>query len=263
MSNNSNLTKSRKTLTALLVALVVGLLAPVANAQPAHAAPYELGYLWALNFDFDKDFNALLTIEVGPWENGDLVKVEESSTAIVKCSPAGNVTLDKGSAVFAAGGYLECEMDLAAIVAANHGLQIDQVDTYGSIIVRARLNSTSNSVSPIFTHPDAAYSLDFTNTSSVKVSQQLWNGIGPSEATFPGITTNTWNSYTFFYRCISNGGPCDANFAAGPQQDSQMTAGSWAQFSTGPTSFQIGSNGAATFTGRIDHLIVDPGNSAH
>ena len=255
---------TRKSYAAFLLALLLGLLLPVAaSPQPAYAQAVELGYLWSLDFTFDNDYNALLTIEVGPWENGDLVEVTEVSTAIVKCSPSGDVTLKAGSAVFNAGGYLECEMDLAAIVAANHGLQIDPVDTYGSIILRTRLNGSANALAPIFTHPDAAYSLDFTQTSAVTMNQQLWNGLGVSQAAFPGITINTWNTYTFFYRCISNGGPCDMNFAAAAQTNSAPTAGSYTQFSTGPTGFLIGSNGATTFTGSIDHLLVDPGNSAH
>ena len=263
MSHNLPARPNRKPFAGLLVALLLGLLLPVAQPRAAFAQPVELGYLWALNFSFDNDFNGLLTIEVGPWQDGDLVEVTESSTAIVRCSPVGNVTLDKGTAVFAAGGYLACDMDLASIVAANHGLNINPVDTYGSIVVRTRLNGASATVAPIFTHPNAAYSLDFTQTSAVKLSQQLWNGIGATEANFPGVTINTWNAYTYFYRCISHGGPCDANFAAGPQKQSFATAGSRVQFDTGPTSFQIGSNGAATFTGRIDHLVIDPGNSAH
>jgi hypothetical protein len=219
----------------------------------------EIGYLWSIFFDFDKSYDAILTIEVGPWKDGDLVEVHESSTTVIRCTPIGGVALGGGIATFT-GGHLECPLDLAATVLNNHKLSINAVDTYGSILLRTRMMSNSNTVVPLFTHPDASYSLDFSATSSVTMQQQLWNGLGLSQANFMGVTINTWQTYTYLYRCISHGGPCDANFAVGPQSQSFPTAGSRVQFSTGPTSFQVG---GAAFNGQIDALLIDPGNSAH
>ena len=52
--------------------LILGLLFPLATPQPARAE-VEYGYLWLLYFDFEQSFDGVLTIEVGPWENGNLV----------------------------------------------------------------------------------------------------------------------------------------------------------------------------------------------
>lgn len=245
------------------VLLLAGLLLPFAQPVPVYAQDEEIGYLWSLYFDFEQDFNGVLTIEVGPWENGNLVEVTESSTTRVRCTRVGNVQLNGGHAVFDGTGYLTCAMDLAAIVAANHGLVIDDVDDYGSIVLRTRALAATTSVMPIFTHPDAAYTLDFSQTWGVTHGQDLWNNAGLLQASFPGVSINTWNVHTMLYSCISNGGPCDATFMAGPQVQTIPTAGSRVQWSTGPTVFEIGYDNGTFFNGRMDALLIDPGNSAH
>ena len=241
--------------------LVLGLLFPLAAPQPARAE-VEYGYLWSLYFDFEQSFDGVLTIEVGPWENGNLVSVDETSTATVTCNRVGSVGLNGGDAVFS-GGYLKCSMDLGKTVWNNHKLSINAIDSYGSMQVRTRLNSAVSGVAPVFTHPNAVYGVDFSQTFAATPSQQLWNGVGPMQATFPGVTANTWNNFGYQYRCISNGGPCDATFWAGPQTQTMPTAGSRVQFSTGPTTFEIGRNGGVSFTGRMASLLVDPGNTGH
>jgi len=246
----------------LALAFILTALVPIAQPQPVFAKG-EIGYLWSLEFGFENSFDGLLTIQVGPWEDGELTSVTESSTTTVACTPQGSMALDGGDAVFKGGGYLQCSMDLAAIVWKNHHLLVNENDSYGSMLLRARVNSATNTIAPIFTHPRAAYSLDFSQTSSVTLKQGLWNNAGLLQANFPGVTINSWQSYTMLYRCISHGGPCDATYGTAGQTQVQATAGERVKFPTGPTSFTIGSNGAAFFTGRISALRVDPGNSAH
>ncbi|HMN29129.1 MAG TPA: hypothetical protein PKE45_13335 [Caldilineaceae bacterium] len=245
----------------LVLVLAFGIFLPVANPQPVRAEG-QYGYLWSLFFDFEQSFDGILTIEVGPWENGDLTAVEATSTVTVPCKRVGNVQLNGGDAVFSGSGYLSCTLNLAETVWNNHKLAIGKVDTYGSMVMRARVNGATNTVAPLFSHPNAAYRLDFTQTSATTLSQTLWNGVGPLQATFPGVTINNWQTYTAQYIC-SIAGPCSASFAAGPQQQNQPTAGTRVQFATGPTTFEIGHGGGLFFSGRIASLLVDPGNSAH
>ena len=244
----------------LAITLVLGMTTSLATATPA-AADAEYGYLWSLDFDFEHDFNGVLTIRVGTWENGNLVSVDETSTATVGCRPMGSVSLSAGDAVFD-GGYLECYLDLAAVVLNNHKLTVEPVDNYGSILLRTRVKSTANTVAPMFTHPDASYKIDFTSTFAVTPQQELWNNAGLLQATFPGVTINTWQPYTYQYTCIW-GGPCDASFRVGPQMQNMPTAGGRVRFSTGPTVFEIGRDGGDLFYGYMSSLRIDPGNSAH
>ncbi|MCA9870449.1 MAG: hypothetical protein KDI03_18075 [Anaerolineae bacterium] len=244
----------------LAAAMVLGMFSTLAAPKPA-SADAEYGYLWSLDFEFESNYNGVLTIKVGPWKNGNLVSVDKTSRAMVECRPMGSVALNAGDAVFD-GGYLECYLDLASVVWANHGLAVAPVDNYGSILVRAKVNSSANTVAPLFTHPDASYKIDFTSTFAVTPSQKLWNNAGVLQATFPGVTINTWQPYTYQYACVW-GGPCDASFQVGPQMQNVPTAGDRVRFSTGPTNFEIGRDGGDLFYGRMASLHIDPGNSAH
>jgi hypothetical protein len=242
-----------------LVPLFALLLALLPTATPARAQEY--GYLWSLFFDFEKSFDGVLTIEVGPWENGDLVSVDETSTAIVPCQRVGNISLDKGDAVFA-GGYLKCDLDLAGVVDKNHGLQVDQIDDYGSIILRSNLATSALNVAPLFSHPDATYQIDFTQTWNVTMSQAFTNGVGPQQQTM-GITVG-YNrfTYSYLYNCVWLG-PCSNKFMAGPLIQNLPSPGGRIEFRTEPTTFLIGSDNVNTFQGRMGSLLIDPGNSVH
>ena len=177
----------------LLVAIVCGLTFTPVHVAPAAAAPEaaapeaakpEIGYLWNLNFAFDSDFNGILTIDVGPWENGNLTAVKETSVSRVECRPVGDVTLSGGDAVFANGGYVTCSMDLAAIVRQNHGLHIDAVDDYGSIVMQTRINPVAGPtplVAPLFTHPDGSYGVSYPATYAVDVEQRLQTALTLAE----------------------------------------------------------------------------------
>jgi hypothetical protein len=246
----------------LALAFVLAALVPVAQPQPVFAKG-EIGYLWSLDFDFEKSFDGLLTINVGPWEDGELTGITESSTKTVSCTPMGAVTLDKGDAVFTGADYLKCSMDLATVVWNNHKLKVNPTDNYGSILMRARVYGAANTLAPIFIHPNAAYHLDFSQTFMVTPKELLSNGAGLSQANFAGVTINSWQTYTFLYRCISHGGPCDATLSTAGQTQVLPTAGVRTNFATGPTTFYIGYDGGSYFTGRISALRVDPGNSAH
>jgi hypothetical protein len=259
MFANAKMGMHKKFFAGVVVAIVLSILLPVTKPQIAQAQAEEWGYLWSLYYSFDQDYNAVLTIEVGPWENGDLVEVADSSTATVRCEPVGNVALAGGMAVFK-GGHLECAMDLREIVNQNHDLVIDEIDDYGSIIARTIVMSSANTVAPIFTHPDAQYSIDFTQTSSVKLNQQLWNGAGLLDETFFGVMGNTWQTYTMEYICNPAGTSCDEKFGVAGQTATNPVAGTRVKFNTGPMSFQVG---GAAFNGRMDALLIDPGNSAH
>jgi hypothetical protein len=246
-----------------VLALLVGVLLPVATPHTAYAQDEEFGYYWKLDFAFETSFDALLTIEVGPWEDGEMTEITDTSTATVRCKPVGNVKLDGGDAVFADGGYLDCSMDLAQIVLKNHDLQIPAVDNYGSIYAAAKLMSAAPTIVPIFTHQDAKYSIEFLNTQSATLHQALSNQAGPQQAAYPGTTINAWHTVEMQYICIFGGGPCDANYKVDGAGQSIPTAGVRTTFATGPASFQIGTDGTNFFTGRMGHLVVDPGNSAH
>lgn len=254
----------------VMLALLVGVLLPLATPQTAHAQDDAYGYLWSLEFDFDSSFEGVLTIEVGPWKNGELVEVDETSQATVRCFPAGNVILDSGDAVFSNDGYLRCSMNLAEIVLNNHGMEIEPIDSYGSLLMAAELNSDTNGYAPIFTHQDASYGVKFNATQAVTFGGQLstWNGNDPSGsvaqfASFPGVTINTWNSYLMEYACGADGGPCDALLKVNGQQQTFFNLGGRSAFATEEATFLIGHDGGSYFSGRMGHLIVDPGNSAH
>lgn len=253
----------RKIVFGVLLALLVSLLVPVAQPQQVFAKEEELGYLWSLDFSFDKDYNGLLTIEVGPWKDGELVEVKETSTAVVPCTPVGAVALDNGEAVFKGAGHLQCTMNLAQVVSDNHGLKIADVDIYESIVVHAKVKTTTNALAPIFTHPNATYAIDFTQNGAATLSQSLWNNAGVLQAIYPNVSTADWQDYYYEYICIAHGGPCDAYFGISGQIQGMPTAGGRTRFATGPTTFEIGRNGGTYFSGRINSLIVDPGNSAH
>jgi hypothetical protein len=257
------LESKRKMVLGVLLALIVTLLLPVAQPQQVYAQEEELGYLWSLDFTFDKDYNGLLTIEVGPWKNGELVGVNETSTAEVPCTPIGHVALDNGEAVFKGAGHLQCTMNLGQIVWENHGLKISDVDIYESIVVHAKVKTTSNTVAPIFTHPNATYAIDFTQNGAATLSQSLWNNAGVLQASYPNVSIVDWQDYYYEYICIAQGGPCDAYFGVSGQIQSTPTVGGRVRFSTGTTTFEIGRNGGTYFNGRLNSLIVDPGNSAH
>lgn len=250
----------------MIVAFVVGLTVSPGRVVTVSAQDEEIGYLWNLSFDFESDFNGVLTIEVGPWVDGDLASVNEASTTRVSCTRVGNVSLSGGDAVFGNGGYLSCHMDLGEIVRRNHGLHVEPVDDYGSIVLRTRVNPVPGPAPlavPIFTHPDAAYKLSFPTTSSVDMQQQLWNGVGPINQNFGSVSPGTWTAYTFYYGC-SSAGPCFADFQAGGQTANQgVPGGTRVNWSTGPVDFEIGRNGGDTFQGRMSDLFIDPGNSAH
>jgi hypothetical protein len=242
--------------------LLTTLVAFAVLATPAQAQDQEYGYLWSLKFDFEQSFDAVLTIRVGPWEDGNLVAVDETSETRIRCTRSGLVSLDSGHAVFN-GGHLVCPIDLATLVQQNHNLTINALDTYNSMLVQTRLQTTSNNVAPIFSHPNAAYTIDFTQLNSVTLNQRLWNGAGQQTATFGSIASNTMNTYFYQYGCQSSSGPCHAIFQANTQQQSFVTTGGQIKFATGPNSFLIGGNGSSSFFGRMDDLLIDPGNTIY
>ena len=260
----------RRTYICFMLALVVGMLLPMATPQAAYAQEEEYGYLWSLEFDFDSSFDGVLTIEVGPWKDGDLAEVDETSQETVHCLPAGDVILDSGDAVFSNQGYLRCSMNLAEIVMDNHGLEIEPIDSYGSLLMTADLNSDAIGYAPIFSHHDASYGVKYNATQAVTFGGQLstWKEDEPSGsvaqfAIFPGVTINTWNSYLMEYACGANGGPCDALLKVNGQQQTFFNLGGRSAFATEEASFLIGHDGGSYFSGRMGHLLVDPGNSAH
>lgn len=246
----------------LLPLLALALLTPMAQPAPAMADEPDLGYLWSIFFSFEQNFDGLLTIEVGPWGDGDLLAVEETSTAVVSCKPVGNVYLSGGDAHFE-GGYLSCDLDLAGVVQANHGLLVQPVDTYGSILLRARLKAAEGQLAPLFSHPDAVYSLDFTQAGVATMRQKLNIGADPLQASFSNVMPGSFNSYTYQYRCYYNTGLCDGTFRVGQQSQTVPSAGKRISFATAPTVFHIGHDQGSLLSGRMSSLLIDPGNSVH
>lgn len=245
----------------LLIFVLCTLFALPTQATHAYGAA-DRGYLWSLDFDFENDFNGVLTVKVGPWKNGDLVAIEETSTTPVKCVRVGAVSLKNGMAVFD-GGHLKCSMDLAAIVKRNHGIESAAIDSYGSFTMDAEAISTTYGFAPIFSHPDVAYAIDFADTWSFTMHQQLATdaGLVQASAFFSGVFGGALQTYGARYGCDTDGTPCFADFSAGPQTEALPVAGDRVRFRTGPTTFLIGSDGAAGFGGGLDSLSVDPGNS--
>jgi hypothetical protein len=236
--------------------VILGLCLPL--TQPARAQEVHRGYLWSLVFDFENNFDGVMTIKVGPWVNGDLAAADETSTATVHCEPVGNVYLDGGDAVFA-GGHLTCEMDLGALVAANHDVDINAVDSYGSIVMRTVLESDAQNIASIFSHPDAAYTINFSRTWSVTTVQSLNNQAGVQKTSFP-VAGASRQAYGFEYGCAWQGN-CHGEFQALPHTYSTAPGGERVSFHTAPATFLIGSGPSGTFQGRIGTLAVDPGNS--
>jgi hypothetical protein len=244
-------------LSLMLVALVA------LPARPTSAGNVsERGYLWTLHFDYEQDYNGLLTIKVGPMKNGDLLSVDETSTSVVPCQRIGAVNQAAGAAVFS-GGYLRCSFNLAGALLANHGIVADPTDSYNRMTMRARLASTGFNLAPIVSHADVTYQLDFSSPSSVGMRQGLATdaGVVNSSAIFPGLFGGALRNYGMVYGCAIGGGACSARFYAGADTDVMPAAGGPVSFRTGPTSILIGGDGATTFLGGIDDLIIDPGNS--
>ncbi|GAB4125506.1 MAG: hypothetical protein Fur005_46910 [Roseiflexaceae bacterium] len=236
------------------------LLAITAWATPAQATP-TYGYLWLLNFDFEQSYDGLLTIQVGPWEDGDLISVDAVSTTRVPCRPIGAVALNGGDAVFS-GGYIQCSMNLARIVAERHGLTVAAQDSYGSIILQTELDTTTPHVATIFSHPDASYRLDLTQTASVGMTQSLNNAAGVQNQQFFGIIPANRHLYTYMYGCVWMG-PCHGTFVAAGSGEHTPNAGTRIAWTTGFTTFQIGGGKGDSFRGRMGSLLIDPGNSVH
>jgi hypothetical protein len=248
----------RNVVRLVLAVTIAGLFA---LPQRAAYAETELGYLWSLGFNFEYNYDAVLTIEVGPWVDGDLVAVDESSTERVHCWPVGAVALDSGDAVFS-GGHVECELDLAAVVLKNHGLKLDRIDDYGSIVLYTTAQSTGQNIAPIFSHPDANYRINFSRTVSVNLLQQLDNGAGLQNGFFPTITGAGRIDYSFTYSCVWQG-DCHSSFSADGQTVDTALGGNRVKFRTTPTIIRVGSDGSSSFQGRMDSLLIDPGNSVH
>lgn len=213
--------------------------------------------------DFEQNHNGLLTVEVGPWKNGDLVSVDATSTTNVACRRVGNVSLNGGDAVFN-GGYLKCDLDLASVVAANHGLQIAAIDSYGSILLRSDIINSGQNVAPIVSHPDASYVIDFSQTWAVRMRQELTNANGAQTQEYITSVGNTRNPYTFEYECVWLG-PCHNTFMLGANVATPPAlGGGMIGFRTGLTTFYIGGDGGVnTFSGRMGSLLIDPGNTVH
>jgi hypothetical protein len=241
--------------------LLIIVLAATTFAAPVRAEQATYGYLWSLNFDFEQSYNGQLTIDVGPWQDGDLVSVDATSTSTVYCRPVGRVSLDNGDAVFA-GGYLQCNMDLAWLVQQNHGLTINPRDSYGSIVMHTNLMSSAQNVATILHHPDASYRIDFTQTSSVGMEQSLNNQAGVQSHGFAGIVPTTRQNYSFLYGCVW-GGNCQGALAVATSGQPTPVGGDRISWGTTATSFQIGGGRGETFRGRIGNLWLDPGNSVH
>lgn len=229
-------------------------------AQPARARVV-LGYYWSFYLDFENDFEGVLSIEVGPWEDGELLAVEETSTEKVTCTPVGAVALNGGDAVFS-GGHVECRLELAAVLLKNHNLVLGEYDSYASILMSTSLESTAQNIAPIVSHPDANYSINFSRTSSVAMIQTLNNKAGLQNAFFNQVIGVSRNKYSFEYGCVW-GGACDSTFKANTQTSVTPPAGGIVRFRTAPTILRIGSDGASSFMGRMGELLIDPGNSVH
>lgn len=230
-------------------------------ARPAAAGGgSDFSYVWRIGFMFDDSFDGTLTIESGPMVNGVLQSVERTSTSVVPCARVGTVGLTGGMAKFD-GGYLRCALDLAAALKA-HGIEAPAIDSYNRVTVRAGVASTVQHLAPIVSHPDIAYSLDFTKRDRVALHQELATNLGVVAAgdTFLGLSGSDLRNYAYVYQCLP-AGPCAAHHYAGAAVSGGAVVGAAVRFQTGPNTLLVGGDGASTFFGGIDELIIDPGNT--
>lgn len=224
-------------------------------ATPTAQAATEMGYYWTLIFDFNNTFNGVLKLEVGPWENGKLLKVEQSSEARVACAPVGAVVLANGVATFNGNSYLTCTLDLAGAFKANHNLEPKRVESYGALLIsaRAQLNAAGNA--PLFKHRNASFGLSAPGPLMVRDVATLTNNGALMQSQLFSLNWGVLQTYEANYSCAW-GGACDMNLTAGPNQQTLFNQGAPVQFATGRTTFTIGQG----LNGQIDALLVDPGN---
>jgi hypothetical protein len=246
----------------LLLSLLLAVLVSMPTRPAAAGAASDFGYIWRLSFPFEGSYDGTLTIETGKMENGVMLELHETSTSSVPCRRVGPVNLVAGAAVFN-GGYLRCSFDLAGALLANHGIAAPPTDSYNRMTVRASLAATAFDLAPILTHPDLAYQIDFDGGDNVLMRQGLATSAGQAtaNATFNGMFGGTQRNYGFVYGCLPAGGPCSAEHYAGTAVQGGPVAGGPVRMRTGSVALLIGGDGATSFFGGIDELIVDPGNT--
>lgn len=240
------------TLTLVVSIITVSIFVPTSAAQ----AKNEIGYLWTLTFDFNTSLNGVLTLEVGQWQNGNLVTVEQTSNTPVACQAVGVVNLVGGKATFNGGSYLNCTLDIAGALKAKHGLDAKAIDSYGNFLMstHAQINTVGNA--PIFSHPDAAFWLSTPSSMMAQVNTTLTNKGGIMTSQVFSLNWSMMQTYTSHYTCQQDG-PCDMTHWAAVNQQMLLNQGIPAQFRTSATNFTVGRG----LNGQIDLLIVDPGNS--
>jgi hypothetical protein len=81
-------------------------------------------------------------------------------------------------------------------------------------------------------------------------------------ASFSGVNWSDWTTYTSNYVCVSLV-TCSLVHSAGGTDIAMSNQGNAVTFATGPTNFTIGKDDTGILNGRIDMLLVDPGNFAH
>lgn len=262
--SNKQLTSIKRKMIRLGVVALCSLLASASPIfTPAvQAAPPNYGYLWELVFDFEEGFNGLLKIEVGPWEDGNLVWIEETSETIIECTPSGRISLTEGFANFGGSGFLTCEMDIAQIVLDKHDLIAQEIDTYGSFIMQTEAVLLNDNPAPIFNHPDAQLRLEPIVPVDVRMISDLSNQHDPITTTVFSVMATDVNTYTVDYVCTPDV-QCDIEHSVGIRQNMLTEQGEPLTFTTGLTTFTIGKNDTGIMTGRIDSILVDPGNFVH
>lgn len=229
---------------------ITGILAPLSSSI-AHAEQMT-GYLWSLTFDFTDSYNGTLSIQVGTWQNGDLIDVTAKSESIVPCQPVGTVVLGKGYAGFH-GGYLQCTLDIAGALLKNHQLQANPVDTYGSLLISTNAQLLAGNA-PVLDHPNARFGMTTFGPMQIAVNTQL-TGSNWVSSNFSSVPWSAFQSYSSWYQCNVNG-PCRMTQSAAGYNMLLNNQGTAVQFGTQTTQFTIGRG----LNGRIDQLFVDPGN---
>jgi hypothetical protein len=263
MSSQQQTSIKRKTIRLGLSALctLLAVCCPL-YTPPVRAATPTYGYLWELVFDFERDFNGVLKIEVGPWQDGNLMWIEAISETIIECEPSGRISLSDGFANFGGSGFLECEMDIAQIVLEKHNLIAQESDTYGSFIMQTTADLMTENPAPIFTHPDAQLRLDPLGSVDIRVISDLSNEHDPITTTLFSILWSNVYTYTSDYVCVSEL-QCDMTHSASTSETTLNEQGEPVTFTTGLTTFTIGKDDTDTLFGRIDSILIDPGNFVH
>lgn len=251
-----------------VVLCVAVLFSAVQPTAPVHADP-GYAYYWSLTFDYEHDFNGVLSIVTGYNDNGAPQEPPIFvQTTTIPCQRVGNASVS-GGFLHLNGGYVRCDFDLQRALnsafdlcnqkVAGCTMSIGEDEYYAHFRAAAQVLSTATGEAPIFYHEDASYRINPAISWSQFTANLAPHGVIPS-ATQPAAL-GAWTSYQAFYSCS---GGCEMDYFVAGNTQSVPTVEKWVPFSTVPTTIYIGydpvQNLAAPAGTQINMLFIDPPN---